>query len=234
MMRMIRELGATIAANVGGRGAHQDRRDLDFDKRLGIKRDIPKIRCATGPAALKEFTEFEDRLREFRLREGEKWVLAFEASLEDKAKTWRDFLLMVPRVREMYAGLFRPNTTDDQYLEYYRLMRFEIMQRNGLVYENPGEEAKEAWDQLRCPERLDHQEDMDDFISESTEKYTALVKAGMHTVGDRGDERQILMDLSKKIPRGTPFRIWLFSELNMRQSGLDTFLASQCPNRVMG
>ena len=112
--------------------------------------------------------------------------------------------------RALHDEILKPGATAEAYGAYYRYIRAELFQKCGLEYEQPGEHSKRKWDAIQVPKNISHKEDLDTVLETIVVTYRMLTRHGMIVPDNLVDERRLVVGLSEKTPRGTPFRMWFY------------------------
>ena len=105
--------------------------------------------------------------------------------------------------KEIYNAALNFDASDEDWTNFYRYLRVELMVRTGLVNENPGEQVKRRWEALQWPREVRFQEDVDDAVSRFTGLYRDLVRHSVVLPDLPADEKRILTEMNHKVPRGT-------------------------------
>ena len=164
------------------------KQDADRDTRFKINRVIPKITAETGTKLLDELDDFEVTFARTYPRSAKEWALTLDDSLTGKAQTWRDFVILTYPGRDFFDRMQSPLATTEDFSNYYRFIRGELMSRSGLDKENPGEATKAKWQAIKFPDHVKHQEDLDDTLDTIVSTYKQLVRHGLVVADHEEDE----------------------------------------------
>ena len=99
------------------------RQDAERDSRFRIQRIIPKVSAENGQKLLEDIMAFEEAFLKTNPSTSKEWALAFDEALVDRAKHWRDFIILTDPGRNFYERMVRVNGTEDDHANYYRYIR---------------------------------------------------------------------------------------------------------------
>ena len=166
-------------------------------KRFQKFKNIPEInQVEIGRLLVEQLDSFELAVMDTRPKSNEEWARLLDESLTGSAKGWRDFTIVNHPGKYYYQRTVRRGVTDEDFQDYYRYLRAELILRAGVHLTNPGEWVKKDWTELSIPGDASYKDEVDSVIGNVALTYTRLVKYGIHVPGAARDEEKLVQDLS--------------------------------------
>jgi hypothetical protein len=131
--------------------AHKAQQSLHkLDSKLNFEQKLQRIRVTGAEDLVDDLEEFERQMAKNGIDKWSDWYRFFENAWEPETKEW----LLGCQQREPGRGLLAQamqTKAEADWAVVYRFCRAELMRKVGLVFENPGDNAQVAWDQIAFP-----------------------------------------------------------------------------------
>ena len=142
---------------------------------------------------------------------------ALEDALTGSALQWKNYIILTNPGKFYYQNIRKKDATDEEYKDYYRFIRAELMTRAGVHLTNPGEHVKREWSDLTIPGDANYKDEIDAAIDKVVYAYIRLVRHGVHVASVQKDEEKLVQDLSEKVIKGTKMRMWMYEQYGLPQ-----------------
>ena len=94
------------------------RQDVERETRFKVSRNIPKITAENPMLLLDEFDAFEKAFEKTNPRSVKEWAITLDDALDGRAKTWRDYVILVDPGRLFYQRTLAAGARDADYQAY--------------------------------------------------------------------------------------------------------------------